>query len=202
MVRLGIPSPYLLTAPHDGFDLHTGHIVRETCAGLFPQWGCVVAEEYRHWHTPINVNRPTEGISVPASEEALTDRAQDIYFQYLRVVESLSQAPLWYIEIHGNARRESQFKVEVASYGVSKEMAQRIKQSWTSLLPIYGLSEFEILIEPLDSLYFEAESSKTLGSLSRFQPALHVELPRKLRFEKQEEVIQFLRKALAELRLF
>ena len=196
IARIGAPSPYLLTAPHDGFDLHTGEIVERTCAGLFPRWGCVVATGYRKRQTPINVNRPTEGIDVAHHQEAHTQRAQDIYAQYLRAVESLSLRPDWYVEIHGNARPKSSFHMEIACSNVTEETAQKIKTSWTRLLQIHGLSEFTLLIEPLDEIYFGAESTKIHGSLDRFKPALHIELPKALRFEKREQVIGVLREAL------
>lgn len=198
MIRLGKPSPYILSAPHGSFDLHTGRIVQETCAAL-PQWGCIVVTGYRTRKIPINVNRPTEGISLPPNQESRTPVAEAVYRQYLSIIKSISNDPKWYIEIHGNARKKSASFIEIATIGLSIEQSKKIALTWTPLLHIHGLSEYTLLIEPLHKVHFSAEASKEFGSLSQFQPTLHIELPEALRFEKQEATVQFLQKALSVL---
>ena len=199
MQMLGGPSSYILAAPHDGYDLYTGKIVAELCKNLFPTWGCVIASGYRSTFTPVNVNRPTEGIRIKSKQEVRTLRAEIVYLQFLNLIQSIALSPSWYIEIHGNARVKSQQHIEIATAGVDKETAKKIKAEWMNLLLQYELSKYQILIEPLDKLHFGATSSKTCGSLFHFQPALHIELPQALRLEEREVLIRFLQAGLSQL---
>lgn len=198
MIQMGEPSPYILSAPHGSFDLHTGSIVQETCAAL-PQWGCMVVTGYRTRKTPINVNRPTEGVSLPPHQEPRTSAAEAAYQLYLSSINAISHTPKWYIEIHGNARKDSVSFIEIATVGLSKMQAETLLPAWISLLKAQSLSEYTLLIEPIHKVHFSAEASKAFGSLSQFQPALHIELPEALRFEKREATVKFLQKALLEL---
>jgi len=199
ILQFGNSSKFILSAPHGKFDMQTGLIAKAVHEGL-PKWTCVVVEGFRRHMTPINVNRPTEGIGLAPEEEIHTEAAKKAYEQYMHTIEAICPIPQWYVELHGNKRRASSLFVEVATHGLSVEQAKEIKRDWGYLLCIHGLEEFSIQIEPIDHIYYSATGNKCMGAMSQIAPSLHIELPESLRFEKKAKVIFFLQQALLKLK--
>ncbi|MBT6275306.1 MAG: hypothetical protein HOI95_14355 [Chromatiales bacterium] len=77
--RIDANSPFIIAAPHGGYDLHTETIVKNACGRL--AWNCLIAQGFRTREVPLNVNRPTEGVDVPMRKERHTDRAAAVYTQ-------------------------------------------------------------------------------------------------------------------------
>jgi hypothetical protein len=152
-----------------------------------------------------NVNRPTESVAgSPARLELETDAAARVYQQYRRAVEQAAQGPLrLYVEVHGNARPESAGRMEIATVGLSREDAWRVK----TLLELVrdarlragdGVPRLQIWIESLDPLWYTASAAKRAGVLGRSDRALHIELPLAARTEFRQAYTEVLADFLSQ----
>lgn len=187
----------LLSAPHGTADQNTGELAVEIAESL--SWNCVVAEGFRTVATPVNVNRPTEKYLVPPDQEVHTEEARQVFEGFIAALQKASpRSPELYIEIHGNQVKETARFVEVASNGLSQEANEKVKQILTAGLTT-PLGGFSIKMEGIDSLLFSAQSTKNWGTLSRYSPAIHIELPRKMRIELYNETLSFLKEALPQI---
>jgi hypothetical protein len=192
--RPGRPG-LVVAAPHGSSDLNTGaiaaEIARRTGFGLVVASGFAVpghagerpARRYQ-------VNRPSEGVpSRPASEDTVTDEARRVYDAYERRVRDIAQGPLrFYAEIHGNDRRESAGRIEVATVGVDREFAQRLRALAELVRDAHlrghaDAPRLEVLVEPADPVFYTASGAKREGILRVPARALHIELPRTARAE-------------------
>jgi hypothetical protein len=72
----------LLAAPHGVYDTNTPQIALGAAKEL--DAGYLVARGFRADNRRINVNRPTEGANLPCAQEISTDRAQEVYYRYLK----------------------------------------------------------------------------------------------------------------------
>jgi hypothetical protein len=140
-----------------------------------------------------NVNRPTESApGASARSEAETEPARQVYQAYRRQVTEAAQGPVrLYVEVHGNMRPESAGRMEIATVGVSRDDAWRLKALLEMIrdarLPAEGdVPRLEIWMEPYDSLWYTASAAKQSGILGQTRLALHIELPRAARTTYRE----------------
>src|SRR5207249_9148764 len=80
------------------------------------------------------VNRPMEGVpGRPAAQEVSSDGARRVYEAYEQRVRAVAQGPLaFYVEIHGNNRREAAQRIEIATVGTDRK-STRLNSSHVSI---------------------------------------------------------------------
>jgi len=184
----------VIAAPHGTSDSATDLIGAELAR--LTAWGAVVVRGFSHLDPAgrrLNVNRPTE--SVPGEApwlETRTAAAQEVYEAYRAHVAAASQGPLrFYVEVHGNGRQESAGRIEIATVGLNRDEAWRLKVLLELVRDVHvrgreGLPRFEVLVEPLDRLHYAASATKEQGVLKTAERALHIELPRAARITYRE----------------
>ena len=203
----------VIAAPHGTSDVRTGEIATELARRT--GFGVVVATGFQlepdtkeRADRRYQVNRPLEGVpGRPPPEEVATEAARQVYEAYERRVREVAQGPLlFYAEIHGNNRRESAERIEVATVGVGREHALRLRTLLELIRDAHlgGRSEaprLHIFVEPADSLRYTASGAKRCGILCIPERALHIELPKAARTEWREVytaiLADFLSQALA-----
>jgi hypothetical protein len=153
----------------------------------------------------FSVNRPTEGVpGQPPSSERATDAARAVFADYRRHLEAAAQGPLRvYVEVHGNVRAESAGRIEIATVGVSHEMAWRLKTLLelgrdAALQGHPEVPRLQVLVEPLDALFYTASATRQTGVLGQVPRALHIELPRAARAAHREAYTAILAAFLAQ----
>lgn len=185
---------YLVAAPHGSFDTHTDEIARGICAAT--GWSCLVARGFETGGPRINVNRPTEGTRL--RETVFSERAQHIYTAYMERVETLMAQPRLYVEIHGNNHPDCQHAIEIATVGVSRARAGRLRKALRHSLRQNGLA-LTPRIDVYDEVRYAATHNREFGALSRISPALHIELPLMAREEQRPALINALAAALPRM---
>ena len=192
-VEKGRPG-LVIAAPHGTSDIATdamGHDLAKLTG-----FGLVVVTGYSNLDGDgrrYNVNRPTESVPGAATRlEVETAAARQVYQAYRRQVAEAAQGPLrLYVEVHGNARAESAGRMEIATVGVSRDDAWRLKTLLElirdSRVPVEGdVPRLDVWIEPQDPLLYTASAAKQLGVLGQAPLALHIELPRLARTTHRE----------------
>ena len=188
----------VVAAPHGTSDRGTDEIAteisRRTGFGLVVATGFSIGRDAddgqsRRYH----VNRPLEGApGLRAADERPSEPARRVYQQYEQRVREVSAGPLaFYVEIHGNNRRESANRIEIATVGVDREYAQRLRALCELIRDAHlrghaGAPRLDVLIEPADQIYYTASAAKRDGILKLPQRALHFELPASARAEWRE----------------
>ena len=195
--RPGRPG-VVVAAPHGSSDARTGDIAaevaRRTGFGLVVASGFTLETDTRQrTGRRYQVNRPFEGSpSGPPSEDTASDGARRVYEAYERRVREIAQGPLrFYTEIHGNNRRESSGRIEIATVGVDPEFAQRLRALAELVRDAHLRAHTEVprlhvMVEPADTLFYAASGAKRDGILKYPERALHIELPRAARIEHRE----------------
>lgn len=185
----------VVAAPHGTSDAQTGDIAteisRRTGFGLVVATGFSIEPDTgERAGRRYQVNRPLEGVpGVRPAEERMTAPARAVYEQYERRVREVSAGPLaFYVEIHGNGRRESAGRIEIATVGVDREYALQFRTLFelTRDAHLRGTPEaprLSVLIEPADSLFYNASGAKRDGILRVPQRAFHIELPKAARVQ-------------------
>ncbi len=171
----------VIGAPHGSFDWYTRELVEELSyrTGL----ASVVTRgftptECEGWR--INVNRPTERRYPNDTLERTTERAKEVYQQFTESVLAASGGPLeQYIDIHQNT---SEPAIEVATLGISRDHAARIKRTYTEirnrvLLDLPQVPTVDLHIEPVDPVAIGAWAAKDQGILRLAKSSFHFELP-------------------------
>src|SRR5262249_34404332 len=130
----------------------------------------------------FNVNRPTLSVpGAPPRVEGETLEARRVYEAYRRRVDEVAQGPLeLYVEVHGNGRQESAGRVEIATVGLRRDDAWRLKTLFELSRDARVLDpepRLDVWIESLDPLRYTASAAKQTGMLSTPRRALHIELP-------------------------
>jgi hypothetical protein len=188
-VRLGRPG-HVVAAPHGSSDVHTGEMVEEIARRT--GFGLVVATGFSlataagaRGGRRYKVNRPLEGVAGrPASEHVATDSARRVYEAYELRVREAAQGPLrFYAEIHGNNRTRCAGQVEIATVGVDRELALRLRALAELIRDAHlratpEVPRLDVLIEPADTVTYRASGAKRDGILRLPERALHIELPR------------------------
>jgi hypothetical protein len=184
----------VIGAPHGTSDSHTDLIGRDLArlTGL----SLVVATGFSHLDAGgrrLNVNRPTESVpGTPARLEEGSAEARQIYEVYRRLVGEAAQGPVrLYVEVHGNGHRSSAGRVEIATVGIGRDAAARLKALFervrdTRLAGDAGAPRLEVWVEAVDPLRYTASAAKQSGVLGAADRALHVELPRVARTTSRE----------------
>jgi len=168
----------VIAAPHGTSDARTGDIVAELARRT--GFGVVIA-------TGFNL---TPG--QPPSDEVVSDIARHVYEAYERRVREVARGPLaFYAEIHGNNHRDATNRIEIATVGIDREEAFRLRALLELIRDAHlrvnrEAPRLEILVEPADTLRYAASGAKRDGILRLPQRALHIELPKVARTEWRE----------------
>jgi len=203
-VRKGRPG-LVIGAPHSTTDKDTDVIAREL-AGL-TGFSLVVATGFAHVDAEgrrFNVNRPTVSLAgAPPGTEGQSDEARRVYDAYRGHVAEAAQGPLrFYVEIHGNANAATVGRVEVATVGLGRDDAWRLKTLFElirdSQLEDSSVPRLEIWVEILDPVRYTASAAKQGGMLGAAPRALHIELPRAARTTYREPYTKVLAAFLTE----
>jgi hypothetical protein len=192
-VEKGRPG-IVIAAPHGTSDSATDLMGRELAK--LTGFSLVVVTGYTHVDAAgrrYNVNRPTESQpGAAARQEVETEPARQVYQTYRRQVADAAQGPLrLYVEVHGNGREESAGRMEIATVGLSRDDAWRLKTLLEMIrdarLPAEGaVPRLDVWMEPQDSLWYTASAAKQSGILAQARLALHIELPRAARTTYRE----------------
>lgn len=199
VTRIGRPG-LVIGAPHGSSDDATEQISLELAQRT--GFGLVLATGFAHIDAQrrrFHVNRPTEGVpGQPPSSEVYTEEARLVFEAYLRRVKEVAQGRIRvFVELHGNARKESAGRIEVATVGVDREQAWQLRTLFELIRDarLRGQPEvprLEILVEPLDRLNLNASGAKQTGILRFPDQALHIELPRPARTLAREAYVEIL----------
>jgi len=121
---------------------------------------------------------------------------------YEQRVREVAQGPLrFYAEIHGNDHRESASRIEIATVGVDREYAARLRALAELIRDAYlrGHAEaprLDVLVEPADTV--AAAAARRDGVLRLPERAMQIELPRVARTEFRELYTAILSDFLAQ----
>lgn len=195
----------VVAAPHGTSDVNTGEmaaeIARRTGFGLVVASGFALPDEGARYQ----VNRPFEGVAGrPASEQASTDAAREVYALYERRVLEAAQGRLrFYAEIHGNRREACVGQIEIATVGVDHELALRLRALAELIRDAHlrfngEVERLAVLVEPADAVTYQATGAKRDGILRLPERALHIELPRCARRDWREAYTAILADFLAQ----
>ncbi len=194
----------VIAAPHGSSDARTGEIAAEL--GRRTGFGVVVATGFSlepdtrdRPGRRYEVNRPLEGTpGRPPSEEIASEPARQVYRAFELRVRDVAQGPLvFYAEIHGNNHRDAAGQIEIATVGVDREEAVRLRTLLELIRDAHlganrEAPRLEILVEPADPLRYAASGAKRDGILRLPQRALHIELPKSARTDWRETYIAIL----------
>jgi hypothetical protein len=188
----------VVAAPHGISDARTADIVAEL--GRRTGFGVVIATGFNiepdtreRAGRRYEVNRPLEGLpGRPPSEEVATEGARRVYEAYERRVREVAQGPIaFYAEIHGNSHPDAANRIEIATVGVDRAEADRLRTLCELIRDAHlradrAAPRLEILVEPADPIRYAATGAKRAGILRLPRQALHIELPRAARVEWRE----------------
>ena len=200
----------VVAAPHGSSDARTGEMVAEI--GRRTGFGVVVATGFSlEPGTPeaegrrYQVNRPFEGTAGRrGADDAASDRARRIYLAYEQRVREVAQGPLvFYAEIHGNNQRDTMNQIEIATVGVDRDQALRLRTLLELIRDAHLRADREaprlsILVEPANPVRYAASGAKRDGILRLPQRALHIELPRAARTDWRATYVAILSEFLAQ----
>ena len=193
-VRAGRPG-VVVAAPHGTSDARTAGIAatiaERTGFGLVVASGFSIESSRRgRAGRRYQVNRPFEGAAGrPFSEETATPQARRVYEAYVSRVSEVAQGPLlFYVEIHGNSRPQTAGRIEIATVGVDRELALRLRTLAEMIRDAHvrahpDVVRLDILVEPADPVVYTASGAKRDGILTLPLQALHIELPAAARME-------------------
>lgn len=188
----------VIAAPHGTSDPRTGDIAaalaRRTGFGVVIATGFGLEPDARaRAGRRYEVNRPFEGVpGRPQAEEVATAGARQVYEAYERRVREVAQGPLRLLaEVHGNNHGDAAGRIEIATVGVDRDEAFRLRTLLEVIRDAHlranrEAPRLEILVEPADTLRYAASGAKRNGILRLPERALHIELPRAARAEWRE----------------
>src|SRR5882724_2633261 len=194
----------VIAAPHGNSDARTGEIAAEL--GRRTGFGVVVATGFNlepdtreRPGRRYQVNRPFEGTpGRPPSDDVPSEGARQVYRAYEQRVREVAQGPLvFYAEIHGNNHRDAANQIEIATVGVDRDEAVRLRTLLELIRDAYlranrEAPRLEILVEPANPVRYAASGPKRDGILKLPQRALHFELPKAARTDWRETYIAIL----------
>jgi hypothetical protein len=120
---------------------------------------------------------------------------------YERRVLEAAQGPLrFYAEIYGADRRDCAGQIEIATVGIDRELALRLRTLAELIRDAHlranrDVQRLEVLIEPADPVAYRAAGARILRLPQR---ALHIELPRCARRDWREAYTSILADFLAQ----
>ena len=188
----------VVAAPHGISDARTADIVAEL--GRRTGFGVVIATGFNiepdtreRAGRRYEVNRPLEGLpGRPPSEEVATEGARRVYEAYERRVREVAQGPIaFYAEIHGNSHPDAANRIEIATVGVDRAEAERLRTLCELIRDAHlaghaAAPRLEVLVEPADPIFYAASGAKRDGILKLPERAVHIELPKAARVEFRE----------------
>ncbi len=197
----------VIGAPHgnsdDGTDSISRELAKRTGFGLVLATGFARIDSHGR---RFSVNRPTEGIpGRPRGEEVYSEEARLVYEAYVERVREVAQGPIrLLVELHGSARQESAGRIEIATVGVDRQEAWRLRTLLELIrdahLRVWSEApHLEVLVEPLDRLHWNATGAKQIGALRLPQQAFHIELPRTARMQGRNAYVEILAEFLREV---
>ena len=191
-------SGLVIAAPHGSSDVRTADIAadlgRRTGFGLVIATGFAIEPDaHEQAGRRYQVNRPMEGVpGRPPSEETETGCAREVYDAYEARVREAARGPLRFLaEIHGNNHGDAAGRIEIATVGVDRELAFRLRALFELIRDAHlqrqtQAPRLDVLIEPADTLRYTASGAKRCGILKLPERALHIELPKAARAEWRE----------------
>jgi hypothetical protein len=184
----------VIGAPHGTSDRATEDISRDLAR--LTGFSLVVATGFAHLDAEgrrFNVNRRTESVpGTPAGLEGETAEARRVFEVYRRHVDAAAQGPLLlYVEVHGNAGTDSAGRVEIATVGLSRDDAWRLKTLFELIRDACigaaaDVPRLDVWIGSPDPLRYTAWAAKQSGMLAASGRALHIELPLVARTSSRE----------------
>jgi hypothetical protein len=200
----------VVAAPHGSSDARTGEMAAEI--GRRTGFGVVVATGFSlppdTREAPgrrYQVNRPFEGTpGRPGGDDVASDRARQIYLVYEQRVREVAQGPLlFYAEIHGNNQPDAMNQIEIATVGVDRDEAMRLRTLLELIRDAHLRADREaprlsILVEPANPVRYAASGAKRDGILRLPQRALHIELPKAARTDWRATYVAILSEFLAQ----
>jgi hypothetical protein len=189
-VRPGRPG-LVVAAPPGTSDIHTGRIAEEIARQT--GFGLVVASRF---------SLPADGR--PPSEPEATEtarRVDELYEQ--RVLEAARGRLRFYAEIHGHNRTGCAGQIEIATVGVDRELALRLRALAELIRDAHlragrDVQRLEVLIEPADPVTYRASGARHDGILRLPERGLHIELPRCARRDWRDAYTAILSDFLAQ----
>jgi hypothetical protein len=121
---------------------------------------------------------------------------------YEQRVREVAQGPLrFYAEIYGTNQRESASRIEIATVGVDREYAARLRTLAELIRDAYlrghaGAPRLDVLVAPADTV--RGDAARRAGVLRLPDRALQIELPRVARIEFRELYTAILSDFLAQ----
>jgi hypothetical protein len=155
----------VVAAPDSTSDAHTGEmaeaIARRTGFGLVIATGVALAPDMRRW----------------------------VDETYARHVREVAQGPLdFYVEVHANTRPETATRIEIATAGIDRELALRLRTLAEIIRDAHLLAHpeatrLDIAVAPADEVFHAVPAAGPHGILTAPRRALHIELPRAARVD-------------------
>ncbi|HYX31970.1 MAG TPA: hypothetical protein VE954_02565 [Oligoflexus sp.] len=201
---------YLLAAPHGWFDTGTDVITHSifpaSIPAGYPIWSQMIAHSFRG-NAPSglqhNVNRPSTLTNDVCTNPAALATSKSVYDGYKAQMDRLASKPALYFEIHGQSELGLEASLEVATERISAAEAEKVRKILSEELARAGIAGITIVIEPVDTVFFNAGQTKQCGSINHVTPgpAIHTEVPRIMREgdEPQLKTAKFYRAALNRL---
>jgi hypothetical protein len=201
--QVGRPG-VVIAAPHGSSDARTGEIAAEL--GRRTGFGVVVATGFNlepdtreRPGRRYQVNRPFEGTpGRPPSEDVASEGARRVYQAYEARVRDVARGPLvFYAEIHGNNHRDAAGQIEIATMGLDRDEALRLRTLLELIRDAHlranrEAPRLEILVEPANAIRYAASGAKRDGILRIPARAVHIELPKAARTDWRETYIAIL----------
>jgi hypothetical protein len=189
-----VPRGHIVVKPG-----RAGFVVTAPYGTTDPQTGDLAAELARRTGFGLVVNRPYEEAAgrLP-SEGVASDAAQQVDLAYEKRVQDAAQGHLtFYAEIHGDGRRETAGRIEVATVGVDREFAARLRSLFELIRDSHlrahpSTPKLEITVEAADKIFYAASGARRDGMLRSPTRALHFELPRLARVDARESYLSIL----------
>ena len=192
--RVGV----VVAAPHGTTDTRTAdiaaEIARRTGFGLVVATGFALEPDTKERPgRRLHVNRPFDGVpGLGPSHDRATPEARAVYEEYEQRVRDTARGPLrFYVEVHGNIRSDSAGRIEMATVGVDHAHAVQLKTLFELTRDAHLRSQpeaprLDVLVEPVDKVFYAASGAKRDGILRSPERALHIELPRIARHDFRE----------------
>jgi hypothetical protein len=124
------------------------------------------------------------GLVVASGFALEPDMPPSVYDTCARHVREVAQGPLdLYIEVRADTRPQTATRVEIATIGVDRELALRLRTLAEIIRDAHLLAHpaaprLDIAVEPADEVLPTASGAGLPGSLTAARRALHIELPR------------------------
>lgn len=137
-------------------------------------------------------------IATERAVEPVRDGAREVDGAYEQGVRTVAQGPLRFLaEIHGNDHRDAAGRIEIATVGVDRELAFRLRTLLELIRDAHlrgagGAPRLDVLIEPVDALRYAAPGAARGGILRLPERGLLIELPKAARAQWRETYIAIL----------